>query len=136
MEVAPITCCRYRDRCYQACSLGAMPEGYISMLKRVGCRKARQATIGQEATFDIGVRIVDDLGGSAKPLGLSQNRLQAAVGEAATPSTNKTRPIGIYGYAKRKKNDTEPGILRKLVLDRSSRCSRLIDINRCLSDID
>ena len=69
-------------------------------------------------------------------LGCAKNQRRAAVGEVVTLSTNKTRPIGIYGYAKRKKNDIEPRILRKLVLDRSSRCSRLIDITRCLSDID
>jgi hypothetical protein len=31
---------------------GAMPEGYISMLKRVGCRKARQATVDHKETVD------------------------------------------------------------------------------------
>jgi hypothetical protein len=39
---------------------GAMPEGYISMLKRVGCRKARQATVGHNQSFDIPARIVDN----------------------------------------------------------------------------
>jgi len=39
---------------------GAMPEGYVSMLKRVGCRKARQATVGQNPPFDKPARIVDN----------------------------------------------------------------------------
>lgn len=50
---------------------------------------------GQEATFDIGVRIVDNSGTSAKPLGLSRNRLQAAVGEVVTHQ--RTR-LDLSGY--------------------------------------